>query len=60
MTGKVSGYVTPKIVSFSESELLDVLGPSCVYPEAIPTSDPSTTGGGGTSGSTADPKTRRR
>jgi hypothetical protein len=59
MTAKLNQYVAPSVVSFSESEVLDLLGPSCVYPDSIPTSDPSA-GGGGNSGGGKDPKKQRR
>ena len=54
-------YAAPFITSFSEAEVMDLLGPARTYPapDALPTTDPST-GSGATSGPGSDPKKARR
>ena len=63
MASKVRNYFTPVVTSFSESEIMDLLGPARTdgsggTPDLITTSDPSS--GGGSGKGPADPKKARK
>jgi len=55
MASKVRIYVTPNVTSFSESEVMDLLGVATTYgtPDSITNTDPSS---GGHSSTAGDPK----